>query len=422
MKTEKTNKNQDKGTKNVIQKKEGKGSSFVKPVGDTTKFSPPTSSGKQNKSLPSNLQSNMENSLGQDFSSVGIHTNSQKAVQMNARAYTQNEQIHFAPGEFNPSSTSGQNLIGHEFTHIAQQRAGVVKPTKKLKKGVYVNDDRSLESEADNFGRKAARGEAVSKYRSAGLGVRNSMRTTQMMSNVIQRDIKGSKELGYGKMELDFTKNDATAAGGSASETGTVKFTPNKHAPNSNNIRLIQIVRTTDMTGRTSANAGDPVDWANVGSGAEADRNSVLTTRDRANNIAPGFFVDHEAASASPRTKKSDAEVSPYYRDYWPNSANSQDGHKKSATDIQPASLWDGPWFTIPVKFNFVTSAKATDTGRYYGTALWGFEIYNDAKGIPKIKNEYKSFREYRGQTFDAALEAFDNFYNNSGTAGAPTK
>jgi hypothetical protein len=163
MKDQKSNSKEEKGTNQIIQRKGGK--SFVKPRGAQDSFTPPKSSGKQNKSLPDKLQSNMENSFGQDFSNVGVHTNSQKAVQMNARAYTQAEQIHFAPGEFNPSSTSGQNLIGHEFTHVAQQRAGVVKPTKVLQKGVAINDNKGLESEADSFGQKAAKGETVSKYR-----------------------------------------------------------------------------------------------------------------------------------------------------------------------------------------------------------------------------------------------------------------
>ena len=49
MKTEKQPNQQDKGTKNIIQKKE-KGS-FIKPVGDTTKFSPPSTAGKRNNSF-----------------------------------------------------------------------------------------------------------------------------------------------------------------------------------------------------------------------------------------------------------------------------------------------------------------------------------------------------------------------------------
>ncbi|PTX61613.1 uncharacterized protein DUF4157 [Kordia periserrulae] len=166
-------------TRQIIQRKEA--SSFVKSKADNDSFTPPTAASKQNKALPSNLQSNMEASLGQDFSNVSIHTNSQKAAQMNARAYTQDENVHFAPGEFNPNSTQGQNLIGHEFTHIAQQRAGVVKPTKVLQKGVAINDSKSLENEADTFGKKAVQGETISKYR--GASPQHSNATTQAKSD-----------------------------------------------------------------------------------------------------------------------------------------------------------------------------------------------------------------------------------------------
>lgn len=152
-------------TTQIIQRKEA--SSFVKPKASEDAFTPPKTVSRNGNSLPSNLQTTMETSFGQDFSKVSIHTNSQKAVQMNARAYTQDEQVHFAPGEFNPNSTKGKNLIGHELTHVVQQRAGVVKPTKVLQKGVAVNDNKSLENEADTLGKKAVQGETISKYRGA---------------------------------------------------------------------------------------------------------------------------------------------------------------------------------------------------------------------------------------------------------------
>jgi hypothetical protein len=373
---------------------------------------------KRNKDLPKEVQVKLENSFGQDFSNVSIQKNSNRATELNARAFTQGEQIHFAPGEFNTNTNVGRNLLGHEITHVVQQRSGVVKPTSMISKGIEINENKSLEQEADILGRKTFNGETSSNYRSLGLDLRNSFRSAiQAKSNVIQRDIKGSKELGNGKMELDFTKNDATVKGGLANETGTVKFTPNKAAPKSDNIRLVQIVRVVDTTG-ISTNKGDP--WNYAGS-TEGDRDKVRTDANSSKNIAGGFFIDHSAAKANPRTNKSDAEVSPYYRDYWPNAGNSQDGHKKSTADIQHASLWDGPGHTAPAKYNFVTSAKGADTGTWYGTALWGFEIYSD-KGIAKIKDEYKSFRENRGKTTDAALEKFNEFYQNPGTSKAPTK
>lgn len=371
---------------------------------------------KQNPNLPQDLQANMESSFGQDFSGVGIHRNSQQAQRLNALAYTQGESIHFAPGEFNPYSESGRNLIGHEFAHVVQQRSGVVQPTAVLGKGLALNDNQGLEHEADSLGRKAVQGEAVGKYESPSLGIRSGLRTVQAKSGVIQRDIKDSKELTNGKMELDFTKNDAAAKGGSASESGTVKFTPNDKAPNSDNIRLLQIVRVGDTTG-ISTKAGNPWEYG----GAEADRNKVRTSEDTSKGILGGFFIDHSAAIANPRTKKSDAVVSPYYRDYWPNATASQDGHKKSKSDIKHASLWDRPGHNAPVKYDFETSAKSTDTGTWYGSALWGFEIYLD-KDIPKIKGEYKSFNDNRGATTDAAIEKFNEFYKNPGTSKAPTK
>jgi hypothetical protein len=50
--------------------------------------------------------------------------------------------------------------LGHELTHVVQQREGRVQPTKQGK-GKAVNDNPSLESEADNMGKKAANGQQV---------------------------------------------------------------------------------------------------------------------------------------------------------------------------------------------------------------------------------------------------------------------
>ncbi|MBN2817614.1 MAG: DUF4157 domain-containing protein, partial [Bacteroidales bacterium] len=62
-----------------------------------------------------------------------------------------------APGQYNPGSQKGQELIGHELTHVVQQREGRVAPTKQGK-GLPVNDNPALEKEADEMGAKAAQG------------------------------------------------------------------------------------------------------------------------------------------------------------------------------------------------------------------------------------------------------------------------
>lgn len=104
--------------------------------------------------MPEHVQHKMESSMGADFSDVNIHVGS-KASSVGALAYTQGNDIHFAQGKFNPNTQSGQSLLGHELAHVVQQRAGRVKATTSVN-GLPVNDDRSLEKEADVMGAKAA--------------------------------------------------------------------------------------------------------------------------------------------------------------------------------------------------------------------------------------------------------------------------
>lgn len=117
--------------------------------------------------LPEEVQAKMENSFGQDFGGVKIHTDSTKAENINAKAYTQGNAIHFAPGEYNPASQQGQELIGHELTHVVQQGQGKVGKGEIHGKGLEINKDASLEQEADESGKKAALGETINLGNSA---------------------------------------------------------------------------------------------------------------------------------------------------------------------------------------------------------------------------------------------------------------
>ena len=105
-------------------------------------------------SLPENVQAQMEDTFQSDFSDVNIHTNSSSAPEVGALAYTQGSDIHFAQGQYNPTSSAGQELIGHELAHVVQQREGRVSPTTEIS-GMPVNDDAALEREADQMGQKA---------------------------------------------------------------------------------------------------------------------------------------------------------------------------------------------------------------------------------------------------------------------------
>ena len=106
-------------------------------------------------SMPTGIQAQMEHSFGTDFSGVNIHANSTKATHLSALAYTQGQDIHFAPGQYQPTTSQGQELLGHELTHVVQQREGRVSATRRAK-GMPINDDAHLEHEADVMGKKAA--------------------------------------------------------------------------------------------------------------------------------------------------------------------------------------------------------------------------------------------------------------------------
>ena len=112
--------------------------------------------------IPDHTLSQMESSLNADFSNVRLHTNSPKASDINALAYTQGEDIHFAPGQYSSTSSQSQQILGHELAHVVQQRQGRVRPTMQLR-GMQVNDDSSLEREADILGQRAAQNDTVQR-------------------------------------------------------------------------------------------------------------------------------------------------------------------------------------------------------------------------------------------------------------------
>lgn len=74
--------------------------------------------------LPETTQSRFEGALGYDFSSVRVHTGSQSdrlSREVSARAFTTGSDIFFGEGEYKPETSDGQELLGHELTHVVQQ-------------------------------------------------------------------------------------------------------------------------------------------------------------------------------------------------------------------------------------------------------------------------------------------------------------
>ncbi len=79
--------------------------------------------------LESGVRSEMERSLGADFSAVRVHTDGAgdaSARAVGAEAYTVGDEIVFREGRYDPSSGDGKQTLAHELTHVEQQRSGPV--------------------------------------------------------------------------------------------------------------------------------------------------------------------------------------------------------------------------------------------------------------------------------------------------------
>jgi len=120
-----------------------------------------TAAGSSGAALPAAVRAKMEDAFAFDFGAVRVHEGSE-APAVGALAFAQGNALYFAPGQYAPDTARGQELLGHELAHVVQQAEGRVAATTQ-RKGVDINDDASLEHEADVWGRRAAQGESVGR-------------------------------------------------------------------------------------------------------------------------------------------------------------------------------------------------------------------------------------------------------------------
>lgn len=127
---------------------QAKGEAFALPQS----FSLPTGQGRP---LPDEVRGKMERFFSTDFSGVRVHVGPE-APAIGALAFTVGDTIVFAPGQYDPGSPRGQQILGHELAHVVQQRAGRVR--NPFGSGLAVVQDHALEAEADRLGMRAAFG------------------------------------------------------------------------------------------------------------------------------------------------------------------------------------------------------------------------------------------------------------------------
>ena len=116
--------------------------------GEAPVVTPDIASGIRNQqqssgqSLPLNTRAFIEPRFGRHFGSVRTHTGpkaTELARSLNARAFTLQNDIFFAPGEFQPHTPDGIKLLTHELTHTVQQTGGQL-----LTRNSHLNENQGL--------------------------------------------------------------------------------------------------------------------------------------------------------------------------------------------------------------------------------------------------------------------------------------
>ncbi|SDT12225.1 protein of unknown function [Mucilaginibacter mallensis] len=131
----------------LSQSSGGSGDKAAKGYPAVTRFAQPhVSSAGGSNALPHQLQQGVEALSGMSMAGTSVHYNSSAPAQIGALAYAAGNQIHLGPGQ--------EQHLPHEAWHVVQQKQGRVKPTLQAK-GLAVNDDHALETEADVMGQRA---------------------------------------------------------------------------------------------------------------------------------------------------------------------------------------------------------------------------------------------------------------------------
>jgi hypothetical protein len=106
----------------------------------------------QTQRLPDAFRRDAESFFGIDLANVHVRIDP-VARRFGARAFAFGDEVVFHPGQYNPETDSGRELLIHELTHVAQQRRGANASRP------FTVDDACLEAQANEAARRFLRGE-----------------------------------------------------------------------------------------------------------------------------------------------------------------------------------------------------------------------------------------------------------------------
>jgi hypothetical protein len=128
-----------------VQRKSAGGTQLGSPVA----FNAASQLTQGGEALPLGLRHSLGSLYGAAFADVRVHhdsTSHAAANEIDARAFTLGQHIHFAAGAYRPNEREGQRLIAHELGHTLQQRGAFEGSNEALEIG---GPDSPLEQEAD---------------------------------------------------------------------------------------------------------------------------------------------------------------------------------------------------------------------------------------------------------------------------------
>ncbi|MCA9986374.1 MAG: DUF4157 domain-containing protein [Anaerolineales bacterium] len=151
--------------------------------------------------------------MGQDFSNVNVHTDSQAdnlSRAVNAKAFTVGNDVFFKQGEYSPSTASGQHLIAHELTHVVQQGAS----TPNVQGKMTVNDPNdAFEKEADSVADSVMKMDEDEMVQGKADVQRDAMEEDEMVQGKADVQRQEEDELLQGKQEVQRQEEDELLQG-----------------------------------------------------------------------------------------------------------------------------------------------------------------------------------------------------------------
>lgn len=234
---------------------------------------------KNETGMSDTLKSGLENLSGKNLSGIRVHYNSSKPETIQAHAYTQGQDIHVAPGQ--------EKFLPHEGWHVVQQMQGRVQPTVQ-KKNALINDDSSLEKEADVMGEKAL------NLNSTHTNVKTESSGTPTHNGVIQGAMKFEWQISGNTLHRDTGKE--------------VQVLPRKYGPEDYIVKGTSGVRyETDQGGDSEFET----DWEKKWPKLEAQVTEAQQMADQVNNAPDVTASDGKTYKSLPFTAQQLAHLGP---------------------------------------------------------------------------------------------------------------